>query len=169
MAGHVLAHGLSTASLRPLAGAAGTSDRMLIYHFGSKDALVGELLDHLAARMAEGLDAALPPARFDSVGACATALAGLLRDPAFTPYGRVWLDIVAAARQGAEGHRAAGAPVIDGFLAWIEARLPEGLEDPAGTARLVLTLIEGTLVLDAVGHRAASDAAIAALARLTDA
>jgi AcrR family transcriptional regulator len=68
MAAHVLEHGLNTASLRPLAKSAGTSDRMLIYHFGSKDALVADLLDHLAAQMAQGLDAALPDARFESVG-----------------------------------------------------------------------------------------------------
>ena len=31
LAAHVIAHGLSAASLRPLAKAAGTSDRMLMY------------------------------------------------------------------------------------------------------------------------------------------
>ena len=38
LAEHVLKNGLNNASLRPMAKAAGTSDRMLIYHFGSKDA-----------------------------------------------------------------------------------------------------------------------------------
>jgi AcrR family transcriptional regulator len=37
---HVLEHGLIGLTLRPLAAAIGTSDRMLIYHFGSRDALV---------------------------------------------------------------------------------------------------------------------------------
>ena len=32
---HALEHGLIGLSLRPLAAAIGTSDRMLIYHFGS--------------------------------------------------------------------------------------------------------------------------------------
>jgi AcrR family transcriptional regulator len=35
----VLAHGLMGLTLRPLAAAVGTSDRMLIYHFGSRDEL----------------------------------------------------------------------------------------------------------------------------------
>ena len=43
LAGHVLAHGLGEASLRPLAKAAGTSDRMLLYHFGTKEALIADL------------------------------------------------------------------------------------------------------------------------------
>jgi AcrR family transcriptional regulator len=37
---HVLEHGLIGLTLRPLAAAIGTSDRMLIYHFGSRDELV---------------------------------------------------------------------------------------------------------------------------------
>lgn len=42
---YALEHGLIGLSLRPLAAALGTSDRMLIYHFGSKDALVATVLD----------------------------------------------------------------------------------------------------------------------------
>lgn len=37
---HVLEHGLIGLTLRPLAAAIGTSDRMLIYHFGNRDGLV---------------------------------------------------------------------------------------------------------------------------------
>ncbi len=41
---HVLAHGLIGLSLRPLAAALGTSDRMLLYHFTGKDDLVATVL-----------------------------------------------------------------------------------------------------------------------------
>ncbi|MDX6233815.1 MAG: hypothetical protein QOH68_2887 [Nocardioidaceae bacterium] len=41
---YVLEHGLIGLSLRPLAAALGTSDRMLIYHFGSKDELIAAVL-----------------------------------------------------------------------------------------------------------------------------
>jgi AcrR family transcriptional regulator len=41
---HALEHGLIGLSLRPWAAALGTSDRMLIYHFGSKDALIAAVL-----------------------------------------------------------------------------------------------------------------------------
>ncbi len=168
MAAHVLQHGLNTASLRPLAKSAGTSDRMLIYHFGSKDALVADLLNHLAAQMALGLNAALPMEKFDSVGTAVQTVVSLMRLPEFAPYSRVWLDIVSAARQGAVDHADAGERVIEGFLAWIEERLPDGLDAPAEQARLALTLIEGTLVMDAVGHASTTDRAVAAFARLTN-
>ena len=42
---HVVRHGLIGLTLRPLAKAVGTSDRMLIYHFGSRDDLVSDVLD----------------------------------------------------------------------------------------------------------------------------
>ena len=47
---YVLEHGLIGLSLRPLAADLGTSDRMLLYHFGSKDALVAAVLRSANAR-----------------------------------------------------------------------------------------------------------------------
>jgi AcrR family transcriptional regulator len=41
---YVLQHGLSDLSLRPLAEAIGSSARMLIHHFGSKETLLAEIL-----------------------------------------------------------------------------------------------------------------------------
>ena len=41
---YVLEHGLIGLSLRPLAAEIGTSDRMLLYHFASKDELVAAVL-----------------------------------------------------------------------------------------------------------------------------
>lgn len=41
---YVLAHGLIGLSLRPLAHAIGTSDRMLLYHFANKDDLTATVL-----------------------------------------------------------------------------------------------------------------------------
>lgn len=45
-----MAHGLIGLSLRPLAAAIGTSDRMLIYHFGSRDALVTAIIGQVSDR-----------------------------------------------------------------------------------------------------------------------
>ena len=47
---HVLAHGLIGLSLRPVAAAVGTSDRMLIYHFGTRDALVSAVVARTTER-----------------------------------------------------------------------------------------------------------------------
>ncbi|TDU80555.1 TetR/AcrR family transcriptional regulator [Streptomyces sp. KS 21] len=42
---YVVENGLANLSLRPLAKALGTSDRMLLYYFGSKEQLVAQALD----------------------------------------------------------------------------------------------------------------------------
>ena len=47
---YVLRHGLIGLSLRPLAAELGTSDRMLLYHFGSKDGLLVAVLESIAER-----------------------------------------------------------------------------------------------------------------------
>lgn len=47
---HVLGHGLIGLTLRPLAAALGTSDRMLVYHFGGRDALVSAVVARATER-----------------------------------------------------------------------------------------------------------------------
>lgn len=44
---HIVEHGLSDSALRQLATLAGTSHRMLIYYFGSRDGLLGAVLHEL--------------------------------------------------------------------------------------------------------------------------
>lgn len=58
---HVLGTGLIGLSLRPLADALGTSDRMLVYHFGSRAELVTAIIDAANERSIAALSA-LPPA-----------------------------------------------------------------------------------------------------------
>ena len=156
LAGHVLEHGLNTASLRPMAVAANTSDRMLIYHFGSKDALIAELLGYLAHQMADGLAAALPERRYVTESALLHDILALMRTPGFQPYTRLWFDILSAAAQGNPAHLAAGRAIMEVFVDWVARRHPDGAQ---GAPR-ALALIEGCLVLDAVGHGATADAAL---------
>ncbi len=55
-------HGLHSLSLRPLAAALGTSDRMLIYHLGSKEQLIVEVIRCSAGRSSEELRSLTPSA-----------------------------------------------------------------------------------------------------------
>ena len=48
---YFLEHGVAGLSLRPLAGKIGTSARLLVYHFGSKDGLIAAVMDKLRARI----------------------------------------------------------------------------------------------------------------------
>lgn len=49
--GYCLKHGLANLSLRPLAEEIGTSARLLVFHFKSKDALIGDVLEALNKRL----------------------------------------------------------------------------------------------------------------------
>lgn len=152
LAAHVLEHGLGGASLRPLARAAGTSDRMLLYHFGTKEALIVDLLGYLARTYSQALDAALAGERAQTR---AQALARILqhaRAPEMRPFMQLWWEIVAGAARGAEGYQPAAHAMMAELLGWLEDQMPEGDPDPAGGARYLLTLIEGTLMLAAIGH-----------------
>lgn len=55
--GYLLKHGLADLSLRPLAAATGTSARLLIYHFGSKEGLLADVLDAMQARLRDSFTA----------------------------------------------------------------------------------------------------------------
>jgi len=44
-------HGLADVSLRPMAAATGTSARLLIFHFGSKEELIQQVLEEMQARL----------------------------------------------------------------------------------------------------------------------
>jgi len=48
---YFLRHGVANLSLRPLAEAAGTSARMLLHYFGSKEALIAEVMGQVQARL----------------------------------------------------------------------------------------------------------------------
>lgn len=54
---HVREHGLIGLTLRPLAKAIGTSDRMLLYHFTSRDALVTAVIARSEDRAIAAVDA----------------------------------------------------------------------------------------------------------------
>lgn len=152
MAGHVLENGLRDASLRPLAKAAGTSDRMLIYHFGSKESLIEALLTHLAETLASSMSAMVPEGRASSERACVAEIMETMRQPHLRGFQRVWFEIAAEAVIEDGAYRRTGAAILSLFRNWLAARVPaETLVDESNLDRL-LTMIEGMLVLEAFGN-----------------
>lgn len=160
MLAHVLDHGLTLASLRPLAQAAGTSDRMLIYHFGTKDALVAELLAKLARDLTQKLDSALPLQPMPTQRLLLDQVLALLRSPVFGAYVRLWREVLASAAQGAPAHKAAALAISGAYIDWLEIRMPLSEPAPRQAATAMLALIEGVHVMDAAGRSAEANAAI---------
>ena len=146
LADHVLAHGLTGSSLRPLAKAAGISDRMLLYYFPDKAAVVAATLEVIAARLT-GLMAERTGAGRLPLDALRRELASFLFDDRLWPYMRLWLEVASRATRD-QFYRAVGERIGRGFLAWGAAQLEGG--DPKDAARLLVT-IEGMLVLKSLG------------------
>ena len=152
LAAHVLEHGLGGASLRPLAKAAGTSDRMLIYHFGNKEQLVADLLEYIAGVYSAALDMAMGSERPATRQECFDRILQLGQQPTMQNFLVLWWEIVAGSARGVPGYREAADAMMTKQLAWLEGQMPDGDPDPAGGARLIMTLLEGSLMLDTVGH-----------------
>lgn len=101
---HVAAHGMSDLSLRELAAAIGTSHRMLLYHFGSREGLVAAIVASMEQSQREALaaladDAASPREVIERHWA-------QLTDPAVLPFVALFFEVLAMAvheRPGTEG------------------------------------------------------------------
>ncbi len=129
-------HGLADRSLRDLAAAVGSSHRMLLYHFGSRDGLVGAIVDRVEQDQRVLL--AELAARVDTPADLVRALWFRVSAPETLPFVRLFFETVA--------HRRAGdltAPWISDTAA-ITARF--GMDHDAVAIRLGVAVTRGLLV-----------------------
>src|SRR5436305_9685044 len=89
--------GIGARSLRDIAAAAGTSHRMLIHHFGSRDELLVAIVQEIERRQAAMLDD-IPR---NAAGAMEAMWADLRR-PELRPFERLFFECYARAAQGEE-------------------------------------------------------------------
>jgi AcrR family transcriptional regulator len=151
LADHVLAHGLVTANLRPLAKAAGTSDRMLLYYFSDKAEIIGATLQRISERMVVLLSARTAPQPLP-LGELVAHLSSVVLDDLFWPYMCVWLELASRAGRGDPLYGPIAVQIGSGFLAWGEAQLasPDVTTRTRDAARLLVT-IEGMVLVKAIG------------------
>jgi len=110
---HFGRNGIGDTSLRGIADALGTSHRMLIYHFGSREGLLAEVTREVEARqravMAVTYDADLPPLEAAAKYWEETVEASLR-------YGPLFFELAAHAMQGKEHASALRAELISAWL-----------------------------------------------------
>ena len=142
----VLEHGLDALALRGLAARLSTSGRMLLYHFGTKDALVRAVLGRISERMAVLQDAAASGVRESAAKLLHDMMqAGL--DPARAPFLRVWTDVIVRAARNEAPYREIADQTVKAWLDWIVGRLPPS-PDSEATAAAVLAIMEGITILE---------------------
>jgi AcrR family transcriptional regulator len=149
------AGGIGDRSLRELAEAVGTSHRMLLHHFGSRNELLLAIVQEVERRqMAVLPDASTEPA--DGI----TAMWADLRKPELRPFERLFFECYARGAQGEEPFARMVPGAVDAWLAEVDATTGETI-DPA-LVRLGLAVTRG-LLLDIVATD--DDAGVDAAAR----
>jgi AcrR family transcriptional regulator len=142
---YVAEHGMSHLSLRELATGVGTSHRMLLYHFGSREGLVAAIVESIEDQQRAGLD---------SLAASATSPRQLvqaqwaqLSDPALRPFVVLFFEVLALAL-----HRRPGTERFLGQLTepWLDlaARISSDLEmaTDRDELRLGVAVVRGLLI-----------------------
>jgi AcrR family transcriptional regulator len=143
-------NGLGARSLRDLARDAGTSHRMLIHHFGSRDGLLVAIVDEVESRQ-RALLASLPR---DTPAALAAMWAGLT-DPSLWPFERLFFECYARGAQGEQPFARLVPALVDDWL----ALFPSGRR--RDDARVALAVVRGLLLdLVATEERGAVDRAM---------
>ena len=160
---HFTAEGLADQSLRRIAEAIGTSHRMLLYHFGSKDGLLLAVVREVEARTQDRL-AALSEDTLDETDTLIRRMWTYLADPALGDFERLFFALYGRALQGDTAIRS----LLDDDIAhWLDANV--ALSAPLGMpadvvrthARLGLAVTRGLLLdLLATGDREEVEAAL---------
>ena len=157
------ANGLSDVSLRQMATALGTSHRMLIYHFGSKEGLLVAVINEMERRQLDAM-AALGADGSLSTAEQVRAMWRRLADPALWPHERLFFEVYGQALQG----RPHAVRLLDTVVdSWLEPATASGVRRGMTTraaradARLGLAVVRGLLLdLLATGDRRGCDAAL---------
>ena len=154
----IASDGLGARSLRDLARGAGTSHRMLIHHFGSRDGLLVAIVAEVEARQRD-LSPNVPDDSEDAIGTTWKRLA----DPSMWPFERLFFECYARGAQGEEPFDQLFPGLIDDWL----AQVPPGRA--RDQARLGVAVIRGLLLdLVATEDRAGVDRALKEFVGLLD-
>jgi AcrR family transcriptional regulator len=160
---YVVGHGLTDLSLRRLAAELGTSHRMLIHHFGSREGLWAAIVKEVERRQLATIGDLVP----DPTVPFAEAMRAWwqhISDPSLWPNERLFFELYGQALQGRPGARDMLDGIVDSWLGPITA-MGEAMGLPHDTAeasaRLGIAVTRGMLLdLLATGDREGVDAAL---------
>lgn len=145
---YVSEHGLSDVSLRELAAGMGTSHRMLLYHFGSKDGLLVEVSKQVERRQQEVLEELLESSKGDRLDLARTFWRQL-RSPELAPMERLFFELYGQGLQG----RPYATGLLSGIVEdWLEKAVAplvaSGMSVPEARAeaRLSVAVVRGLLL-----------------------
>jgi AcrR family transcriptional regulator len=165
---YVLAHGLADMSLRPLAQAIGSSPRVLLYLFGSKDGLIRALLDRARRDELAAIEALCQGPASADLAETARQVWQWLADPTHRHLLGLWVEAYGRSLADPGGPWAGfAAQTVQDWLALLASRQPPGLRhSSAGAAQrtAVLGALRGVMLdLLATGETQRAGEAVAGL------
>ena len=143
LAVYFIENGLSDIGIRALADAAGTSDRMLIYYFGSKDKLIAYVLEIVIADFTRTLDSLVGNQEL-AADQLMQRLVSKMNAKAMRPALTLWFEIIGLALRGEQPYKAIAQKMMFAWEAWIAQALIT--EDKARAAELFAQL-EGSIMI----------------------
>jgi AcrR family transcriptional regulator len=145
---YVLGHGLAGLSLRPLAAALGTSPRMLLYDFGTKERLIAEILAEARRREAALLVGYRGMTPLDGAETLRFVWEWISADER-RPFVRLFFEVYVDAVTHPERYPGGAAPMVGDWLGVVRETWAREGGDPAG-ATLFIAVVRG-LLLDRLG------------------
>lgn len=137
---YFLEHGVAGLSLRPLARKIGTSARMIVYHFGSKDGLITAVMDEVRARIQKSFAGALTDSRTKPSERAIHAFWAWMIQPSNIRYLRLLFEVQVLAMQNPARYARYLERTSSSWLDIIEASLPRSRGN-----RIVATLYEAVV------------------------
>jgi AcrR family transcriptional regulator len=139
---YFLAHGVADLSLRPLAEQIGSSSRLLIYHFGTKDELITTVMDEARLRIQQSLETMMRD------GGNANGMMSFWNwsvDPQNSPYIRLFFEVQMLALQNPAAYARYVERNASSWQTLIENALPPSPERPA-VATLCGAVMDGLML-----------------------
>jgi AcrR family transcriptional regulator len=139
---YCLAHGISELSLRPLALQIGSSARLLIYHFGSRDGLIAAVMDEAHRRVQKSFGELMRGAGNKDI---LRKFWEWTTDKANSPYLRLMFEVQMLALQNPAAYARYLQGTSSSWLTLIETALPASA-DRRARATLCAAVIDGLLL-----------------------
>jgi AcrR family transcriptional regulator len=146
---YVLTHGLADMSLRPLARAVGSSPRVLLYLYGSKDELIRALLGRARADELAAIGARREAGSPADLIEVALQVWRWLSDDSHRHLLGLWVEAYARSLVDPDGPWSGfAAQTVQDWLGLLAARQPPGRRGPAGAAErtAVLAVLRGAML-----------------------
>ncbi|MBY6023589.1 hypothetical protein CHN50_10320 [Priestia aryabhattai] len=162
---YILENGVQTATLRNLAEAASTSDRMLMHYFRDKEELLTVALNSITDEFITILDSARTEQK--NFVDLLPYLREMMKHPGIKPYIKLCLELAAIAAKKEEPFYSVGNQMCATFLDCITREIKvDSEEERDELSALTLVMIEGFVFLDALDYHEQIDKSIKGIGRL---